>query len=214
MKVSLLSPGDHWLRPTAEMIATAVEASGHHCAVLDSSSELTTGDLLFIFGWPAKLGQEQLSKHLHNVVAHAGDLPKDRGWSPWAWGVSEGQNEIVLSWLEATDEIDAGPIYRKDRIDLCGDELLPQIRAKLADQIRLTTLELVRRFPEALLRPVPQQGMPTYRRKRQPNDSELDVNETIAHQFNLLRVVDNDCYPAFFMMNDRRYVLRIEEISD
>jgi methionyl-tRNA formyltransferase len=214
VKVGLLSPGHHWLRPTAEKIAVEAEALGHHCELFDSSYELTSGDVLFIFGWPAKLEQAQLSKHLHNLVAHAGDLPKDRGWSPWVWGVSEGQNEIVLSWIEATDEIDAGPIYRKDRINLRGYELLPRIRAELAHQIRLTTLALIQGFPEAFLNPVPQQGMPTYRPKRQPSDSELDTNETIAQQLNRLRVVDNDCYPAFFMMNDQKYVLRIDEVPD
>ena len=42
------------------------------------------------------------------------------------------------------------------------------------------------------------------------SDSRLDPDDTIAQQFNLLRVVDNERYPAFFELLGRRYILKIE----
>jgi sialic acid synthase SpsE len=39
----------------------------------------------------------------------------------------------------------------------------------------------------------------------------LDIDKTIQEQFNLLRIVDNEKYPAFFDFADHRYVLRIEK---
>jgi methionyl-tRNA formyltransferase len=38
----------------------------------------------------------------------------------------------------------------------------------------------------------------------------LDPQKSLAEQFNILRVVDNDRYPAFFEWNGRRYNLKIE----
>ena len=40
-------------------------------------------------------------------------------------------------------------------------------------------------------------------------DSLLDFNKTITEQFNLLRVVDNDKYPAFFENQGEKYFLKI-----
>ncbi len=55
----------------------------------------------------------------------------------------------------------------------------------------------------------PQQGEASHDRRRRPSDSQLDSNQTLAEQFNLLRVVDNQRYPAFFQWCGRRYELLV-----
>lgn len=59
-----------------------------------------------------------------------------------------------------------------------------------------------------------QKGEATYFRRRTPVDSELDVNKTLADQFDLLRIVDNERYPAFFKYKNRVYRLKIEAMDD
>ena len=59
------------------------------------------------------------------------------------------------------------------------------------------------------LKPQKQQGKGTYYRKRKTEDSALDIDKTIREQFNLLRVVDNNHYPAFFELNGQKYTLKI-----
>ena len=54
-----------------------------------------------------------------------------------------------------------------------------------------------------------QVGEESVYRKRSQNDSELDPSRSISEQFNLLRVVDNETYPAFFRIGNRSYELRI-----
>ena len=49
--------------------------------------------------------------------------------------------------------------------------------------------------------------------KRNKKSNELDVNKSIEEQFNLLRVVDNERYPAHFNLNGHTYVLKIEKIK-
>jgi UDP-4-amino-4,6-dideoxy-N-acetyl-beta-L-altrosamine N-acetyltransferase len=57
---------------------------------------------------------------------------------------------------------------------------------------------------------LPQSGNESFYPKRTPKDSELDINKTIQDQFNLLRIVDNDNYPAFFELEGQRYRLTVE----
>ena len=57
----------------------------------------------------------------------------------------------------------------------------------------------------------PQEGKSTFYPKRTLKESELNVNKSIKSQFNLLRVVDNERYPAFFHLNDKKYVIKIYE---
>ena len=41
--------------------------------------------------------------------------------------------------------------------------------------------------------------------------SELDINKSIKSQFNMLRVVDNERYPAFFSHKKKKYIIKIYE---
>ena len=56
-----------------------------------------------------------------------------------------------------------------------------------------------------------QVGKESVYRKRSPKDSEMDPEKSISEQFNLLRVVDNEAYAAFFRIGNRYYELRISE---
>ena len=55
----------------------------------------------------------------------------------------------------------------------------------------------------------PQHGEASHYRRRRPADSQLDPERSLAEQVNLLRVVDNHRYPAFFHWRGRSYVLEV-----
>jgi methionyl-tRNA formyltransferase len=56
---------------------------------------------------------------------------------------------------------------------------------------------------------IPQVGDESFYKKRVASDNELDPNLSIAKQFNLLRVVDNERYPAHFYLNGQKYIIKI-----
>ena len=62
------------------------------------------------------------------------------------------------------------------------------------------------------LKPIKQRGSSTVYRRRTPNDSELNINKTLKLQFNLLRVVDNERYPAFFKHKNNKYILKVYKV--
>ena len=55
---------------------------------------------------------------------------------------------------------------------------------------------------------------PTYWPKRTAQDSCLDINKTLAEQFDLLRVCDPQRYPAFFEINGHKYKLILERFDE
>jgi methionyl-tRNA formyltransferase len=54
-----------------------------------------------------------------------------------------------------------------------------------------------------------QVGEETYYPKRTRRDDEIDLRKTIIENFNHLRIVDNQKYPAWFKFNDQTYILKI-----
>ena len=152
-----------------------------------------------------------LKRHKHNLVVHESDLPKGKGWSPMTWQVLEGLNEIPVTLFEAEDAVDSGQVYLQGKMQLEGHELVDELREMQAE----VTLDLCRRFvreyPVIIQQAVFQSGVESYYCRRRPEDSRLDPYKTIAEQFNLLRVVDNERYPAFFDWKGRRYIIRIEK---
>lgn len=168
------------------------------------------GDLLFLVSCIEIVDAKQRAKFRHSLVLHAGDLPKDRGWSPHIWAILRGDNEITLSLLEAQDAVDSGAIWRKVKITFDGNELYDEINQKLFE----AELKLMSWACEniANVQPIPQnESQANYLRKRTPKDSQLDINKTISEQFNQVRVCDPERYPAYFYVNGCKYKIKIEK---
>ena len=54
-----------------------------------------------------------------------------------------------------------------------------------------------------------QRGKGNFNRLRNSNDSEININKSIKSQFNLLRICDNERYPAFFKYKNKKFILKI-----
>jgi methionyl-tRNA formyltransferase len=211
VNISLLcTDPKHPVMPSLRRWVDEMTARGHRVSLCHDKQELSGGDLLFLVSCAQVIGGADRAKFSAVLVLHASDLPKGRGWSPYVWSVVRGENRITVTLFEAVGAVDAGDIWFKTEFSLEGHELLPEINAKLF----AAELELMTRAVDGFGRmtPAAQAGEPgEYMRKRTPEDSRLDPDKTIAEQFDLLRVVDNERYPAFFDFRGARYVIRIEK---
>lgn len=151
----------------------------------------------------------RLSKH--NIVVHASDLPQGKGWSPMSWQILEGKDEIPITLFEADSSADSGDFYLKDKILLDGTELIDEWQEKLGQTIIKMCVEYIKNY--ANLSSIKQIGKESFYERRRPKDSKLDINKTIKEQFNLLRIVDNDKYPAFFEYKNCKYNLIIKKAN-
>ncbi len=154
-----------------------------------------------------------LGRNPANLVVHESNLPDGRGMSPFSWQVLNGVSSVVVSLIDAVVEVDRGDIYFQEILHLDGTELCGELREIQAK----ATFELLDRwfdaYPEIQSLKSKQRAAQSNDRlfpRRTPRDSELSIDKSLEEQFNLLRIVDNEKYPAFFYLHGKKYIIRIE----
>lgn len=171
------------------------------------------GDILFLISCSEIVKSNYRDFFRYSLVLHASDLPSGRGWNPHIWQVVNGDNHITLSLLNAEDTVDTGDIWKQKVIELNGYELYDEIN----DYLFTAELELIDWACENILHSTPHlQGniASSYYRLRTPEDSQLDVNKSIAEQFNLLRVCDPNRFPAFFYIDNQKYIIHLTKAEE
>lgn len=210
LKVDIITTAKSWLIDNIQVLQQDLEALGHSVTVATKPEALREGDVLLILSYWGLLDDETLSKHVHNLVVHESALPEGKGWSPLTWQILEGKSEIPITLFEAVKKVDAGDIYLQGQIHLEGHELIDEIRSLQAKVTFDLCREFVAQYPQIVATKQIQAGEETFYARRGPKDSRLDPDQSLLDQFNLLRVVDNESYPAFFNYLGHRYILKIE----
>jgi UDP-4-amino-4,6-dideoxy-N-acetyl-beta-L-altrosamine N-acetyltransferase len=208
-RIVILSDANSWINSTVDDLVTDWSEQGHQVAWHHELTDVQDGDFLFCLSFGQLVPASMRCKFLHALVVHESDLPQGKGWSPLTWQILEGQNRIPVTLFEAAEDVDSGPIYAQRWLEFEGHELIVELREGQAK----ATVELCRWFvddyPNSASERTQQQGKESFYARRRPQDSELDPNKSLAEQFNLLKVVDNERYPAFFYWKGRRYQLNI-----
>lgn len=135
------------------------------------------------------------------ICFHETDLPYGRGGSPLQNLIALGHKETVVTALQMTEELDAGPIYAKKTLSLEG----------LAEEIFIRASYLVAEMIKTILtedpKPVEQVGEPTLFRRRKPDQSKIPTKKIpLASLFDHIRMLDAEGYPkAYLEINGFRY---------
>ena len=207
--IVILSDANSWLNSTVDDLVTDWSEQDHQVAWHHELTDVQDGDFLFCLSFGQLVPASMRSKFRHTLVVHESDLPQGKGWSPMTWQILEGRNQIPVTLFGAAGDVDSGPIYAQRWLEFEGHELIDELR----DGQAKATVDLCRWFvdeyPNSATEAKAQKDEESFYPRRRPRDSELDPNKLLAEQFNLLRVVDNERYPAFFHWNDRKYHLRI-----
>lgn len=214
LKISILTDSSSWMNTYNKILMDSLKEVGCEVSLISSKHDIREGDIAFFLSCFDIIGKEYLQKNNHNIVVHASNLPQGKGWSPMTWQILEGKNEIPLSLFEATEKVDSGDIYLRDKIILKGTELISEWQEIMGKKIVDMCLHFVEDYPNIITKKIKQEGVETFYPQRTPKNSQLDINKTIKDQFNLLRVVDNEKYPAFFEINGKVYLLKIYERKD
>jgi len=210
MKIQiLLDNPKSWFIKYINVLVESIKKMNHDVIFVMDSNKITKGDLVFILSCDKIIPEKVLKLNRHNLVIHASDVPKGRGWSPMTWQILDGKDTIPISLFEASLEVDSGDVYMKDYIKLDGTELIDESRNILGNKVCKMVMDFLKLYPN--IKGEKQQGDASFTKKRKPEDSEFNINKTIKEQFNLLRVVDNKNYPAFFIYKGSKYILSIKK---
>jgi methionyl-tRNA formyltransferase len=181
--------------------------------LMQEAKESNKTCLCFCLSYSKILSAEFRNNFQHTLIVHESDLPGGKGWSPLTWQILEGKKTIPVCLIEAVDRVDSGPIYARETIQLNGHELVDELREAQAKATMNLCTAFVGDFPHSLKNAKNQTGDATFYSRRRPEDSQLDPRKSILEQFNLLRIVDNDRYPAFFDIENRRYHLKVSAVQ-
>lgn len=214
MKISIIcSNSSH---PVNDYLSAWVLRHGqdNDIELVSKKSELTGGDILFLISCGEIISAKDRAHYGVCLVLHASDLPRGRGWSPHIWEIAAGSPHITLTLLEAEDKVDSGRIWRKVQIPVPPTALWDEINHLLfLAEIHLMDFALA--FHGRIQAQEQSKDIsPTYYRQRSPQDSSIDPHQSLADQFDLIRVCDPHRYPAFFEFRGQRFKLKLEKLKD
>jgi len=209
MNIAILTSPNQWFVSYVEKLNKEIVNSQ---VFFDHKKMNGNYDVVFILSYHKIIKQEYLSNNKHNIVIHASALPNGKGWAPMFWQILEGKNKIPFTMFEASEDVDDGDIYMQKTLTLSGYELNYKLRKKQAEFIINMCIDFLDNYDDLEIS-TKQIGKESFYKKRTAKDSELDINKTIQEQFNLLRIVDNNDYPAFFYKDDKKYIIKIEEAN-
>lgn len=207
--ITIVTDDISWMNDYIQELIEQLVKRGYNVNWLHDVNFIEQGEVVFFLGCGQIVPSGILEKNKHNLVVHESDLPWGKGWSPLTWQILEGKNDIPIVLFEAAEKVDSGVIYLKETMHFTGTELVEELRATQADTTFKLCLEFIDNYPDIIDKAVSQEGESSYYRRRTPEDSRLDPDKTIREQFDLLRVVDNKRYPAFFELNGEQYLLKV-----
>lgn len=177
----------------------------HRYRLVNDIRDAGSGQYLFMVSCTQIVPPEVRERFERALVLHESALPAGRGWSPLAWQILEGGNDIPISLIECADPVDSGDIVMQSALVLKGHELADEIARRAAEE----KLRMIAAFIDNPTQGKPQTGDITYYRRRTPEDSRLSPNATLAEQFDLLRLSEPR-YPAFLEHRGHRYIIEIK----
>ena len=211
MKIAILTTANQWFVPYAKALNDEIQANFKdkisECALFFEHTQIYGFDIVFVLSYHKIISASSLAQNALTLVLHASNLPQGKGWSPFFWQILEGKDEICFTLFKADEKVDNGEIYLQKRLKLNGIELYDELRTKQAEMTKQMCLEFLRLYPH--ITPRAQSGDESFYPKRNPKDSELDIEKSLNEQFNLLRICSNDEFPAFFIKDGKKFVLKI-----
>ena len=214
MRISLLCSSE--IHPINSYLIEWIERHNdkHDIELIRQKADARGGDLLLLISCSEILTSQDRSAYSKVLVIHASDLPRGRGWSPHIWQILEGKTDIVVTLLEAEDEVDTGDIWYQVTCHIPKDALWDEVNERIFNaEISLMDFA-VSNFNDVTPRQQSDTIKPTYYTKRTPADSQLDLKKSLQEQFDNIRVSDPNRFPAFFTLHGYKYKLILEKISD
>lgn len=206
----LVDSSNNWIGDNLkEFIKKSISKKKFLVKIDTNELKLINFDIVFILNYSKIIKESILNNYKIPLIIHASDLPKGRGFAPMIWQILNNKNEITISLFKASKNFDEGNIIYKTKLKFDGTELYNELREKLSKKMFDLISLFLKKYPK--IKYYKQKGEPTYFKKRTPSNSELNMNKSIKSQFNLLRVCNNELWPAFFKYKSNTYIIKIKK---
>ena len=197
----LILSGKSWNSSLSERLKKQFpDCQWHHIKkkedFIKSKVDKLSPEKIFIPHW-SYIIKEEIYNNYECIVFHMTDLPFGRGGSPLQNLITRGIYKTKISALKVTGEIDAGPIYLKENLDLNGNaqEIFVKADEIIESMIKLIIINKIS--------PNMQVGKPSYFKRRTP--IIIKINNEIKNYINLydhIRMLDAEGYPKAYFETD------------
>jgi len=185
--------------------------------ILEDESEITSNfHFVFVSGYYKIIPENIIEKPKHGIYCfHESPLPEGRGHAPIQWALLNKRNNLTISMFKIDKGVDTGLLCYQYNMPISKMDTYKILENKR--QIGLQ--ECFKSFLEEVKNGVvvlrEQSGLGNYQTKRSPEHSELTKkNYSIEDLWDSIRMCDNDKFPAFFKLNDKKVILKYEVIDD
>jgi methionyl-tRNA formyltransferase len=175
------------------------KATDHQFTEITEKSQLTLmaldkvkPDYIFFPHW-SDLIPEEIHARYQCVIFHMTDLPYGRGGSPLQNLVIRGHRHTMISAIKCVQELDAGPIYLKERLSLHGSA--ENIFLRASGVIESMIIKILSERPK----PFEQEGEITIFNRRTPEQSDWSDASTLDEVHDRIRMLDAEGYPPAFV---------------
>lgn len=177
------------------------------CKIKYDYKKIKNQDIVIILSYTNILPADFLNQNKLNIVIHSSKLPKDKGFAPLSYQILRNKKKIFNTLFKITKNVDDGPIIMTNTFHINNSDLYTDLRNKQAESIVKLLINFFKQYPKIKFKN--QKGKSTFNPRRTQKNSELDINKSIKEQFNLIRVCDNEKFPAFFNLNKKKYIIKI-----
>ena len=126
-------------------------------------------------------------------------LPKGRGRSPINWELIKGEKKFISHMFKLTENPDDGEIITSKETEMTHVDNVRTVYHKITFLMAEMIMEQMPNIINGDYKSIPQVGNPTYFPKRNPDDSEINWNQSTEEIYNFVRAL-TDPYPNAFTM--------------
>ncbi len=171
-------------------------------------------DLFVVVAYGRILTKEILDMpKLGCINLHASLLPKYRGASPINWTIINGEDITGVTTMMIEEELDAGPILLKQVVQIDKKDTAGSLSERLSVIGAGLLIQTIRGIEDATIRPMPQEGEPSYAPVLKKADGRIDWNKGAIELFNFIRGM-NPWPGSFSFLNGERIVILTADVMD
>ena len=170
-------------------------------------------EVLLSVGYRFIIPETVFSVPKYAINIHPSLLPKYKGaYSGYAI-IENGEKETGLTAHFIDKGIDTGDIINQKSISLdISDTIISMSEKilKIEPNFVIDTLDLIKNKKFNRIKQVSIPNDIVYNKKRTPEDSKIDLSIPLANLLNKIRACDQERFPAYFMIGDKKVNIRLE----
>ena len=150
-------------------------------------------DFIFFPHW-SHIVSRNITERFDCVCFHMTDLPFGRGGSPLQNLIVRGVQTTKLTALKMVEQLDAGPIYKKDDLTLNGSAL------EIFERMSNLAIEQIKFILKHQPIPEPQKNIPAEKFiRRSPLQSKINHIDNLNDLYDYIRMLDAPGYPRAYI---------------